>query len=458
MIEQRGPTRLDSWKSIASYLKRDVRTVIRWEQSRGLPVRRLPGEARSTVYAYTSEIDAWLGGQQEQPGAVDGEQARASVPRLGVWTSLRGGPLFAAIGAAAAVLLVAALGYRYRQAHAAQPATATFTADSVQAWDDHHNLLWEYHFSEPFTRATVDGISPVDGRRLDPDDLNRASIQDLFGDGRKEVLAITHYPRSESQADDPRQVLSCFSPTGRLLWSYEPQDVLTFGPRTYRAPWELVDLIVSDEPGRKTIWLSVEAYTWGKSFIARLDADGHATMQYVQSGQIGTFQRLHGPLGPMLWIGGFNDEYDTASLAVMRDTQAFAVSPQSPGSRYACIGCATGDALVYFVFPRYEMSRILHNPNNRVYAITSDATGVEVKQMELSIEDQLLYDFSNDNDPRPLRVNYSASFWPNHLELEREGKVNHALADCPDRLHPPPVRIYRNGAWQSVAIHSIYSN
>jgi Tol biopolymer transport system component len=50
---------LESWKEIAAYLKRDVRTVIRWEKSEGLPVHRQMHQARSSVYAYPSELDAW---------------------------------------------------------------------------------------------------------------------------------------------------------------------------------------------------------------------------------------------------------------------------------------------------------------------------------------------------------------------------------------------------------------
>ena len=50
---------LESWKEIAVYLKRDVRTVIRWEKSEGLPVHRQMHQARSSVYAYPSELDAW---------------------------------------------------------------------------------------------------------------------------------------------------------------------------------------------------------------------------------------------------------------------------------------------------------------------------------------------------------------------------------------------------------------
>jgi len=58
---QGGPAndRLDSWKEIASYLKKEVRTVQRWEKSMGLPVRRL-ARGKGTVFAYKSDLDAWL--------------------------------------------------------------------------------------------------------------------------------------------------------------------------------------------------------------------------------------------------------------------------------------------------------------------------------------------------------------------------------------------------------------
>jgi hypothetical protein len=52
--------RLDSWKEIATYLRRDVRTVQRWEQSEGLPVKRIFHRKASTVYAFTTELDLWL--------------------------------------------------------------------------------------------------------------------------------------------------------------------------------------------------------------------------------------------------------------------------------------------------------------------------------------------------------------------------------------------------------------
>jgi TolB-like protein/Flp pilus assembly protein TadD len=52
--------RLDSWKEIAAYLSRDVTTVQRWEKREGMPVHRHVHDRSGSVYAYGSELDAWL--------------------------------------------------------------------------------------------------------------------------------------------------------------------------------------------------------------------------------------------------------------------------------------------------------------------------------------------------------------------------------------------------------------
>ena len=51
---------LDSWKEIASYVKRDVSTVQRWEKRESMPVHRHVHDKRGSVYALSSELDAWL--------------------------------------------------------------------------------------------------------------------------------------------------------------------------------------------------------------------------------------------------------------------------------------------------------------------------------------------------------------------------------------------------------------
>jgi TolB-like protein len=52
--------RLNSWKEIAAYLGREVRTVQRWTKARHLPVHHLPGGDRPRVFAVKAELDEWL--------------------------------------------------------------------------------------------------------------------------------------------------------------------------------------------------------------------------------------------------------------------------------------------------------------------------------------------------------------------------------------------------------------
>jgi len=57
-FESPATEKLDSWKEIAAYLKRDESTVRRWEKE-GLPVHRHTHKRKATVYAHKSEIDGW---------------------------------------------------------------------------------------------------------------------------------------------------------------------------------------------------------------------------------------------------------------------------------------------------------------------------------------------------------------------------------------------------------------
>lgn len=76
LTESHDDGRLDSWKEIAAYLKRDVRTVYRWEAEEALPVRRHIHKKRATVYAYKAELEAWSNARQ--PGIEVQESARSA--------------------------------------------------------------------------------------------------------------------------------------------------------------------------------------------------------------------------------------------------------------------------------------------------------------------------------------------------------------------------------------------
>lgn len=65
LVSREAVDRLDSWKEIASHMKRTVRTVQRWEKREGLPVHRHTHLRGSTVYAFKTEIGIWLAGRRQ---------------------------------------------------------------------------------------------------------------------------------------------------------------------------------------------------------------------------------------------------------------------------------------------------------------------------------------------------------------------------------------------------------
>ena len=73
--------RLDSWKEIASYLKRSARTVTRREREQGLPVHR---HTTGTVYAMPTSL-SWTPG-----GPATDSKSKASRP-LQLSPGTRGG-------------------------------------------------------------------------------------------------------------------------------------------------------------------------------------------------------------------------------------------------------------------------------------------------------------------------------------------------------------------------------
>ena len=55
-----GGRRLIGWKAIGHFLSCTERTARRWESDRSMPVHRIPGGGRSSVWASTDELRAWL--------------------------------------------------------------------------------------------------------------------------------------------------------------------------------------------------------------------------------------------------------------------------------------------------------------------------------------------------------------------------------------------------------------
>src|SRR5205814_2457126 len=83
--------RLDSWKEIANYLRRDVRTVQRWEKKEGLPVYRHQHDKLGSVFAYQTELAAWFKSRQHTTAATEKEDGKIRLAVL-PFANLNAGP------------------------------------------------------------------------------------------------------------------------------------------------------------------------------------------------------------------------------------------------------------------------------------------------------------------------------------------------------------------------------
>ena len=79
-VDGTAANRLDSWKEIAGYLKRDVTTVQRWEKREAMPVHRHVHDRLGSVYAFRSELDAWTRSRRPTSTAEDPESSGPAFP------------------------------------------------------------------------------------------------------------------------------------------------------------------------------------------------------------------------------------------------------------------------------------------------------------------------------------------------------------------------------------------
>jgi len=72
------PALLTSWKEVAAYLGKGVRTVQRWETRLGMPVRRPDNSKSGIIQVSREELDRWLESRWSPRSGMIGEQDNSS--------------------------------------------------------------------------------------------------------------------------------------------------------------------------------------------------------------------------------------------------------------------------------------------------------------------------------------------------------------------------------------------
>jgi hypothetical protein len=470
-------SRLDSWKEIAEYLGRNVRTVTRWAVERGLPIHHVPGGKRGHVFAFKNEIDAWLLNQNaNRPTA----SARSSVPNQNLPSDFAPAALASKqtviathvevaseqsthnprlrfslvslrwrIALVAAILLAAAVGVslalRPQSAHATELFAIKYDVDTLIATNPEGHTLWTHRYPDS-TFMTYLAVRPLGSPYM--------RIADFFRDGNREAAAIVPLHKGPNPEQHNSCELDFFSSRGDLLWKYSPVRTFQFGTHELSGPWFFQDLFVSQSDSRTTLWATAGHHIWGDAFISQIDPrNGQATLRFVNTGVLYRINELQTSSATFLLAGGFNNEWDGGSLAIINENRPFAASPQTPGTRHHCDSCPPGVPDYYFVFPRSEINRLAGVYEDPILDIAMVNEGIQVRKFERLGKggENIIYAFSKQPPFKLLSILYDSDYDMLHKKWSAEGKISHSLANCPERLHPLPIRLWTPAAgWTEI--------
>lgn len=416
--------RLDSWKTIAEYLGRDVRTVMRWSKAQGLPVRRVAGGKGRSVYAFAEEIDEWLKGRT--PDAADAEPARpaqdADAPPLPAAPERGRVTRLAAVAATLLVIALGVIGPRIVSTRGTEPSEVAIDRRGV------HRVTADGASSLIFSFERLPGAVPLSRTTSE-------SLLDLDDDGTLDVVAAI----SVQEQLDERRVHSGrilrLDAGGPLRWSHEVADAFTMGDTVFRGPWAIVDWQVSPPGGARALALAAHHYTWWPGLVAVVGADGARISTFVNAGWVEGVRWLD---RDRLVVAGFNNPRDAGMVAI--------ISPSSGGhlpearAEFRCASCGDGRPTAYVTFARSELNVVTASRFNRARAEVSP-DGIIVQTLELG-EDvpgaTAIYDF--DRELRLRRARFSDQYWDVHRRLELEGRLAHSRETCP-QMAPSAERI-----------------
>ncbi len=395
---------LSSWKEISDYLDVNVRTAQKWEKTRGLPVRRFPGQ-KGRVVTTPEELERW----------------KASVgarPRW--WTDRRFLRWYSAgMTVVAAALLAWIVADRIARGRPGPPALFRAEHRTLLVMDAAGRELWRRTFNDPFEAGAYEGHAG----------LGRVAIADVDGDSRREVL-LAYY---SVKADTEGVPLYCFDNDGRTKWKFMPGRAIRDAGRAYPGPYIVTAFAVADLGGGRARAIAVasrHAVYYPSQFVL-LDGRGKPAGEYWHSGHLDTvaFMDLDGDGVKEILLSGINNGYATAALAALDARDFTGASFQGPDSPYQIRGLPLHKERALILFPRTCLNRKFGSYNMAHEIFTA---GGEVRVHVAENKDTggpgefAIYTF--DRNLNCIRAEVSDSFKTVHRRLEAQGALDHTLS------------------------------
>jgi hypothetical protein len=336
---------------------------------------------------------------------------------------------------------------------AARIESISLNHDTLEAKDEKGRTLWAHHYDKQFARG--------DFLKM-PIAQQPGVIADFFHDGRQEVVASIETKSGPNRTDENLGEVDFFSGEGKELWRYVPGLTVRFGEYEVGSPWEMRDVHVVQSEARSSLFVVESAQTWGNSVVEELEPrTGKNRLRFVNTGSLYIANHLDTNKGMLLVAGGFNNEWDGAALAIWDEKKPFVASPQTAGTRHECKSCAPGAPDYYFVFPRSELNRLTESYDMPVFEsqVTSAGLQIAVRDRWSWGKEERVYLLEGQPPFRVKSMRTNTEYQQLHKQWSDEGKLDHRYEDCPELLHPLPVKLWTPaGGWTEIRIPGTTAN
>jgi hypothetical protein len=420
---------LHSWKEIANYLQVTVRTAQKWENTRRLPVRRLPG-GRGRIQANISELERWkLSGDCSNHSNPVSPQSTATpvTSKKRRWRPV----------AIVITLSIPALIFAYwLWSRPGQPTDWRLEGGTLVVSDRRNHELWRWDDGYAFDSD----LTPDSNRKL-------AFIhqEDLDGDGNIETL-VAPVPDGDVRELGRSIPLVCLDKNRKVKWRFTPGQGVSTVRDTFPNQYMVKNFLVAPMGvGRpKSILVCSAQIPDYPCQIALLDVGtGVPIREYWHSGHIGDFVAtmklwdLDRNGVSEIYLAGVNNASNCRTLVVL-DPDRFEGASYEQNRDYQLQGFPTGRELHRVVFPRICLD--FGNVIGGFDLLSFNPEGLYVSISGGSPDPSWSLDYYFSSAWRFIRMSTSSQFLAAHERAYLEGQVDHAWTPAEQQAIEKAVR------------------
>lgn len=402
---------LNSWKEIANFLGVSERTAQKWEEERGLPIKRLPG-VKGRVTTTAAALETWK---------------KSNLKKIPWHANVR----FLRFYAGAATLLIAILlGIqitRYFAGHrTGPPAQYQVESNALIVKDTHGKEVWRWLFERPFQASAYMNPSYEETSR-------KAWFGSLRLDKPDTNTLFVYYP---AIADTKGSSLYSFSSTGQKEWDFIPGKEIEDGKGRYKPFFVITDFHVTPLTTlirggeRNKILITSHHFDQDPNQFAILDDRGTLTAEYWHAGYLTHMETadLNGDGIEEILLAGVNNGYHSVILLELDPRNVQGAFQQEADDPLQLKDFPRGTEMRAVLFPRSCIAMKMQYNNLAQLVATKDT--VEIVTFERAtpiLSAEIRYIMNRNLDLKDVQV--SDEFIRVHREMESHGELNHRYAE-----------------------------